>query len=65
MWSTFILVQFQWNLNFLDWFSKNTQISTFMTIRLVGAKLFHADRRTDEDRYYEADGHFSQLCKRA
>jgi len=28
-------------------FSKNTQTSNFMKICLVGAKLFHADRRTD------------------
>ena len=38
----FILV-----LNFLDrFFSKNTQISNFMKIRQVGAKLFHEDGRT-------------------
>jgi len=30
-----------------DRFSKNTQISNFMKIRLVGAELFHADRQTD------------------
>jgi len=28
-------------------FSKNTQISNFMKIRLVGTELFHADGRTD------------------
>jgi len=27
---------------------ENTQISNFMTIRPVGAELFHADERTDE-----------------
>jgi len=27
-------------------FSKNTQISDFMKIHQVGAKLFHADRQT-------------------
>jgi len=26
---------------------KNTQISNFIKIRLLGAKLFHADGRTD------------------
>jgi len=31
-------------LNFLDRVSQNTQISNFMTIRPVGAELFHADR---------------------
>jgi len=42
-----ILFIFQWNLNFLDMFSKHTQISNFMKIRPVGAELFHADRGTD------------------
>jgi len=27
--------------------SKNTKISNFMKIRHVGAKIFHADERTD------------------
>jgi hypothetical protein len=27
---------------------ENTQISNFMTIRQVGAELFHADGRTEE-----------------
>jgi len=30
-----------------DIFSKNTQKSNFMQIRVVGAGLFRADRRTD------------------
>jgi len=34
-------------LNFLDIFSKNAQISNFTKIRLVGAKVFHADGQTD------------------
>jgi len=33
--------------DFFDIFSKNPQISNFMKIRPVGAKLFRADRRTD------------------
>jgi hypothetical protein len=44
-----ILVRFSRNLNFLEGFSKNTQITNFMQILPVGAELFHAetDGRTD------------------
>ena len=42
-----ILVRFQWNLDFLDSFSKYAKISNFIEIRAVGAELFHADGRTD------------------
>ena len=49
------------NLNFLNKFSKNTQIPNFMKIRPVGAQLFHVDRRTDR----EANCRFSQFCKGA
>jgi hypothetical protein len=41
-----ILLRSYRDLNFLERFSKNTQISSFMKIRAVGAELFHADRRT-------------------
>jgi len=34
-----------------------------MKIRPVGAKLFHADGRTD--RYDEVNSRFSQFCERA
>jgi hypothetical protein len=34
-------------MNFLDRFSKNTQISNFIEILLVGTELFHEDGRTD------------------
>jgi hypothetical protein len=37
-----------WNLDFLNIYSKNDQISNFMKIRPVGAELLHADGRTDE-----------------
>jgi hypothetical protein len=50
-------------LNFLNTFAKNTQISGFVKIRLVGAELFHADRQTD--RHYGANGRLSQFCERA
>ena len=36
----------QWNLNFLNWFSKNNQISNFKNIRPVETKLFHANGQT-------------------
>jgi hypothetical protein len=35
------------NLNFLNIFEENPEISNLMKIRLVGAELFHTDRRTD------------------
>jgi hypothetical protein len=43
-----ILVRFQWNLNFLDRFSKDTQIQNFVEIRPVGAELFCVDGHTYE-----------------
>jgi hypothetical protein len=42
-----ILVRFLSDVDSLDRLSKNTQLSNFMKIRRVGAKLFHADGRTD------------------
>jgi hypothetical protein len=42
-----IIVRLKYGLNFLDRFSKNTQISNFMKIRPVGNELFHANGRTD------------------
>jgi hypothetical protein len=41
-----ILIRFYWNLNFLNRFSKNIDISNRMKIRQVVAKFFHADGRT-------------------
>ena len=58
-----IRVRFYWNLKFLDRFSKNTQISNFVKIRLVGADLFHADGRTDS--HDEANSRFPQFCEAA
>jgi len=67
----FILVRFLWNLNFLEMFSQNTAILNFVTFRLVGVEIFHADeRRTDgqmdgqTDGHDSANSHFSQYCKR-
>jgi hypothetical protein len=35
------------HLNFLNIFSKNSQISNFMKLRSMRAELFHADGQTD------------------
>ena len=67
----FILVLFEWNLNFLYGFSKNTQISNFMKICPLGAELFHAGRRTDArtdgrtDKHDEANNRFPKFCELA
>jgi len=42
-----IIVRFQWNLNFLDRLSRNTEVSNFMKIPSMGAELFHAEGGTD------------------
>jgi len=57
-------------LNFMNRFSKNTQISNFMKICLVGAECFHLDRRTDgwtegQDRQDEVNSRFSKFYESA
>jgi len=47
-----ILVRMLQNFNFLDRFSKNTQILSFMKICPVETELLHADGR--KDKYKEA-----------
>jgi hypothetical protein len=44
---TVILVRFLLDSNFLDRFSKNTQMSNFMATRPMGVELFQAEERTD------------------
>jgi len=48
-------------LEFFESFSKNTQISKFMKIRVVGAELFHADKR--KDGHDEANSRFLWVCQ--
>jgi hypothetical protein len=55
------LLDFNETWNFLDRFSKNTQLSNFMKIRPVGAELF---MRTT-DRRDEVNSRFSQFLERA
>jgi hypothetical protein len=55
-----ILARFSRNFNFLDIFSKNTQISNFMKIRPVGAALFHTDRQTGTA---EANSRFNSIFR--
>jgi len=57
----YLLFLFNFNATRLfDRFFKNTQISNFMKIHSVEAKLFHADIRTD--RYDKMTSHFLRLA---
>ena len=55
--SRYISLKFE----FFNEFQKNTQISSFMKIRPVGAEFFHVDRRTRK--YDEANSRFSEFCE--
>ena len=54
-----ILVRFECNLNFLNRFLKNIQISNF--IKLLQVRLSYSMWQID--RHDTADSHFSQFCK--
>jgi len=58
-----ILVRFSRKLNFLEMFSKNTQISNFMKIcQWQPIYCMQTDGRTD--RHDEANSRFSQFCEK-
>jgi hypothetical protein len=58
-----LLSDFNETWTFLNRIKKNTQISTLMKIRPVGAELFHADGRADG--HDEVDSRFWQFCESA
>ena len=58
------MLDFQRNFNFIDIFSKNSQIYSFMQARPVGgAELFHMDRRTYG--HDDSNSRFPRFCERA
>ena len=59
-----IHVGFEWNLIFRDRFSKNNQISNFMKIRPLGAKLFYADGRTALTKVTVGFRNFANACQK-
>ena len=50
----------EWNLDFLNRFSKNTKTTNSVKIRPAGAELFHADRQTDKTKLIVA---FRKFCE--
>ena len=65
MCSTAVVVGFLQNLNIVDKFSKNSQMSNFLKILAVEpTELFRANGRTDTD-MGESNSRFSRFCERA
>ena len=60
----FILVRFQLNLNFLDTFSENLQISNLMKTRTVKANLFNAEGQTHMTKLIVASHNFANAPKK-
>jgi hypothetical protein len=58
-----MLVRSCWNLNFVDTFSKNIQISNLMKIRPEGSELSHVDRHTDMEKLIVVFGNFAKEAK--
>jgi hypothetical protein len=56
-----ILVRFSYNMDILETYSQNSQISNVVKIRPVVAKVFHAVGRTD--RHDKANSRFLQFCE--
>jgi hypothetical protein len=54
---TFLI--FYWNLNFLDRYLKNVEMSNFLEVYSVGAELFHAG--SQRDRHDGINNRFSQF----
>jgi hypothetical protein len=59
------LSYFNGTWNFIDRFSKNTQISNFIEIGPVGAELFLADGQTDITKLVVASRSFANAPKKA
>ena len=62
--ASFILVRLQWHLNFLEIFSKNSEISNFMKILPVGAEVLYMDGQTDMTKLTVVSDNFAKAAKK-